>query len=560
MRAILILLFWVVPGIFVSAVAGVPDSLQTLINQSQCDTQKVNLNVKLAHYYRFSNPDSALAILKSAEQLAEKEAYASGNYAISLERGLILTAMGRFAEAETALEFARDGFKQIGETWNLGKSLNKLGILYFYQGNYPRAIDQYEQALEYLHGPKAVGTCQNNLALAREANGDLRGALEAMFGAVEQFKLLDDSRRISFAFGNLSTFYRKLEEFDNAIKYARNSLEVLPESSDPESKASATAQLGLAEEMAGNYAAALSGYQESLAIAREAGLLQEQALALNNIANLYSKKGENRKAEERYREAFEIYVQIGIKKKQAVILSNLASLKLEENQPGEAIDLLEKAKELAETDGDLPHLTTIYKNLAAVYESNGQPEEALRYQKLYANAQDSLLDETKVKEMAALQAKFEEEQRLQNAQLEAATGKRRGMVWLIVSVIAGLLILAVIIGLILGRSVKKLKHENFNLSLSLAEMNGRLTEAQRETTQSAPSPAAAKLPPHFDSLSKREIEVFLCLANGLSNKAIADELHVSVDTVRTHAKSIYSKLGLRNRAMVIKMAHEYRIS
>jgi DNA-binding NarL/FixJ family response regulator len=48
-------------------------------------------------------------------------------------------------------------------------------------------------------------------------------------------------------------------------------------------------------------------------------------------------------------------------------------------------------------------------------------------------------------------------------------------------------------------------------------------------------------------LSRRELEVVEAVARGLSNKAIAAELEVTVQTVKFHLSSVYRKLGFSNR-------------
>ena len=49
------------------------------------------------------------------------------------------------------------------------------------------------------------------------------------------------------------------------------------------------------------------------------------------------------------------------------------------------------------------------------------------------------------------------------------------------------------------------------------------------------------------TLSDREREVLSILAAGASNKEIADELFVSAETIKSHVRSILSKLGAKNR-------------
>lgn len=55
-------------------------------------------------------------------------------------------------------------------------------------------------------------------------------------------------------------------------------------------------------------------------------------------------------------------------------------------------------------------------------------------------------------------------------------------------------------------------------------------------------------------LSQRESEVLSLLVTGLSNKAIAAKLVVSEETVKTHARQIYRKLGVSDRSGAIAVA------
>ena len=48
-------------------------------------------------------------------------------------------------------------------------------------------------------------------------------------------------------------------------------------------------------------------------------------------------------------------------------------------------------------------------------------------------------------------------------------------------------------------------------------------------------------------LTKREIEVLLLVKDGLKDNEIADELSISINTVKTHLKNSYKKLAVKNR-------------
>ena len=53
------------------------------------------------------------------------------------------------------------------------------------------------------------------------------------------------------------------------------------------------------------------------------------------------------------------------------------------------------------------------------------------------------------------------------------------------------------------------------------------------------------------SLSSREIEIIREIAQGKTNKQIAEELHLSAHTVMTHRKNIMNKLGINNTAGIV---------
>jgi DNA-binding NarL/FixJ family response regulator len=60
----------------------------------------------------------------------------------------------------------------------------------------------------------------------------------------------------------------------------------------------------------------------------------------------------------------------------------------------------------------------------------------------------------------------------------------------------------------------------------------------------------------IDALTEREEEVLLTVARGRTNAEIADELHISLSTAKTHIASLMTKLGARNRVEIAMWAYE----
>ena len=67
---------------------------------------------------------------------------------------------------------------------------------------------------------------------------------------------------------------------------------------------------------------------------------------------------------------------------------------------------------------------------------------------------------------------------------------------------------------------------------------------------------AAAVPGLLEPLSERELEVLQLLAAGRPNRAIADELVITLDTVKRHVTHILEKLGAANRTQAVARARE----
>ncbi|HUG15373.1 MAG TPA: LuxR C-terminal-related transcriptional regulator [Thermomicrobiales bacterium] len=85
---------------------------------------------------------------------------------------------------------------------------------------------------------------------------------------------------------------------------------------------------------------------------------------------------------------------------------------------------------------------------------------------------------------------------------------------------------------------------------------GTLLAACGSAVPSAPHPTRCPAQPPIDPLSPRELDVLRLVAQGLSNREIADRLYLALDTVKGHNRVIFSKLQVSRRTEAVARARE----
>jgi LuxR family maltose regulon positive regulatory protein len=90
-------------------------------------------------------------------------------------------------------------------------------------------------------------------------------------------------------------------------------------------------------------------------------------------------------------------------------------------------------------------------------------------------------------------------------------------------------------------------------------LSGYVDKLLAAFTQPAATPKSAIIHQKSDTiepLSERELEVLKLLRSELSGPEIAQQLIVSLHTLRTHTNNIYNKLGVNNRRAAVRRAEE----
>ena len=91
---------------------------------------------------------------------------------------------------------------------------------------------------------------------------------------------------------------------------------------------------------------------------------------------------------------------------------------------------------------------------------------------------------------------------------------------------------------------------------SASEHARRVYAAIERADVEPPAQSAPRTATLIDPLSARELDVLRLLRTDLSGPAIARELHVSLNTLRTHTKNIFTKLDATSRREAVRRAAE----
>jgi LuxR family maltose regulon positive regulatory protein len=100
--------------------------------------------------------------------------------------------------------------------------------------------------------------------------------------------------------------------------------------------------------------------------------------------------------------------------------------------------------------------------------------------------------------------------------------------------------------------ILRMTQVNGNLGADLASYVDRLMTGVERARQARLAPTSK--PQLLGALSHRETDILQLIAHGLSNKEIARRLDIGPETVKSHLKSVFTKLGVERRSQAVSRA------
>jgi LuxR family maltose regulon positive regulatory protein len=399
-------------------------------------------------------------------------------------------------------------------------------------------------------------------------------------------------------------------ESNEIERHARRALDVLP-ADDLLWRGAAATLLGLAQWTSGNLEEAYQTFTQGAASLRASGGSNHEITAAFVLANLRTAQGRLREAAGIYERALELATSRGgvLPPNTADLYVGLSELCFERNDLNGAAENLRRGKALGEHAGLPENRYRWYVSMARIAEAEGDTERAL-----------DLLDEAQrrfvrspdpdVRPVAAVRARLlirlgrlteargwarerglsSEDELSYVREFEHMTLARlllaRGSTAEALAFLERLLraaeeaartgsVIEILVLQALARADARRAVELLERALHLAKPEGYVRVFIEEGkpmrsllghTAGAGSTYARRVLAAFgeserlvERLSRRELEVLRLIAAGLRNQEIANQLDISLATVKRHIVNTYGKLGVNHRTEAIRRATELRL-
>ncbi|UNU22112.1 CHAT domain-containing protein [Microcoleus vaginatus PCC 9802] len=220
-----------------------------------------------------------------------------------------------------------------------------------------------------------------NLGNAFDSLGQFDRAIAFHEQSLEIKREIGDRQGEANSLGNLGSAYISLGQYQKAIAFHEQSLEISREIGDRQGEAASLGNLGSAYISLGQYPRAIAFHEKCLEIKREIGDRQGEAASLGNLGNAYYFLGQYQRAIAFYEQYLEISREIEYRQGEAISLGSLGSAYKSLGQYQKAIAFHEQSLEISREIGDRQGEAGSLGNLGLAYISLGQYPRAITFHK-----------------------------------------------------------------------------------------------------------------------------------------------------------------------------------
>jgi len=426
-----------------------------------------------AHALRYDNPDSSIVI---CQKIIGKW---SGDWA-ELGRahhiiGLCRWIKGEYPEAINSYNEAIQIRKKHGDSLDYAGSLNGIGLVFWKMQLHNQAMGAYLHSLsisERENDSLLMAKTLGNIGILLEEQDDLTRALEFHSRSLEIAEKINDENTKANGYNNIGIIYRRLKQYDKAVQYLEKSLN--------------------------------SDFTRN----NEFGM----ALSLSNLGLVYMNQDMFGMADKYFNESMVLYEKLQDPTGLAMIYGNLAMNALHFDRIKEAIVLGEKSLTMAKKSLSVNYEMNACSALARAYGLDGKPKLSYQFLNRYFALADSVNQAESRGQVALMQQQYDYQRAQIKTELEhererADSQAELDRQVLIRNGIVGLGLMALVMLGLQYRNFLRKKRDNVLLALK----NEEILRQKQEITDSiiyAKRLQEARLP-HIEVLKKLFAEHYI---------------------------------------------------
>ena len=335
-------------------------------------------------------PDDAINLLERALEIYREIGNITGELSSLGNLSFAYFQASKYSYARDYMEQVVSLAREIGDE-RLASTLLNLAAIYYAQGDYENTEVLYQESLELFREQLGdrhpeVARALTNLGSLYQAQGRY-AETEPLFQealSIYREQLGDGNPEIVNTLSNLGDLYiaqGHFRDYQLAIDYYQESLEIALEIGDRKFQGVALGDLGNAYYSLGQYRESILYHEQAREIAYEIGDFQGEANATSSLGNIYAFLGEYETAI-RYHELYLILVRnLGDRRGEANGLNNLGEVYRLLGDFDQAIEFYRESLDIATGEDYFQGVSNALGNISLIYSAQGDQEAAIEYAK-----------------------------------------------------------------------------------------------------------------------------------------------------------------------------------
>jgi tetratricopeptide (TPR) repeat protein len=255
-----------------------------------------NSNIILGNYRQanlyFGKAQSVFEALLTADSEIEMKRIQNGLARAFASQGIVFSQESNYYMALEMYQKALQIYLEIGQKINISKAYNNIGIVYKSQQNNTKALEYFKRAFKLQEeiGEQTAAVTLTNIGVIYAEKGEKTQALQYYQKAEKLFQKMDNKRGFALLNNYFGDFYRNEKTYATATKYYTTALSMYEEMQSKFGASLALYNLGLLNTELKNYDEAIVFARKSLDYAKSIGILDQTYHSEKLLSELYGFK------------------------------------------------------------------------------------------------------------------------------------------------------------------------------------------------------------------------------------------------------------------------------